>query len=186
MQLIEIKQPKHSFWTALKELGLPENIKGEFHDYTIPWVNRNTESVINKAVKNPGYVLLSKLMLFKDLFVEERNYASLTFTMAEFKAALQKPVKLWRGGGGVFDPAHLTRRTWVPFTTKRDRANTFSVYDGTYAMKAYSLPKRAGQHWTVELDAKLDDILLYLPHGMDDEVIVPKKLLKQAKVISQT
>lgn len=186
MKLFEVANVNISFWDAVDLLGLDKDIESEMHDKTIPWINNNSERVINTSIKNKEYSLLSKLLLFKTLFVPDTSFLSKTFNMAEFKSALNKPIKLWRGGGGTFNPDFKSERSWVPFTANKSRVETFSLYDGTRSSSEVFLPKRDGSYWVVELKCKLDDILLYLPHGNDEEVIIPMSMLKEARVIKQT
>ncbi len=171
------------FWGLVEHFKVraaSENI----HDQTIPWINYNDWRRIDKLITNKNMRLSSKIKLFTDLS-DVQNYSKPFATPEMFLAALKQPVTLWRGGGGVYDPAHAYSHGWTSFTTKEGRAQTFSKYDGTRAMRAFKLPLR-DQYWIVKLTIPLDNILLYLPHGSDAEVIISAADAAHAEVVVQT
>lgn len=184
-ELNEKKEQQMSFWDIAEDLGIG-NVSSQFHDGTLPWLNHNRPGCINTGIKNPEWRLFSKLKLWKFLVINKGeqygiSYAAPIGNTQTFLDALQMPVTLWRGGGGTYDP-DFSRRSWVSFSAKRDRMRTFTYYDGTYGMDGF-LPKRDGPFWIAELTLKLDDILLYLEHGQDNEVIVSRAHARQAKVV---
>lgn len=169
-------------------------LREQFHDMQIPWLNNNSEKAVDNMIKREDFHLLSKALFFKDFIAKESNYGKKVHTPEQFARSLELPIRLWRGGGGKYDPNFFDIprnswhegkiRKWSAFTATPDRAKTFSIYDGTVGKQF--LDKRRGPYWIVELTCKLDDILLYLHQGMDDEVIVSNQLAKKAKVIKQT
>ena len=190
MRLYEFEENK-SFWDLVKyyELG---NVNNKFHDSSLPWINNNRPGVINSLLKDPKNNLLSKIYFFITYLPSSRyktghrDFGEKVTTLAEFESALSNNMTVWRGGGGLYDPTYSQlKRSWVSFTAKRERANTFSKYDGTYSSKAYMLDTR-DSYWIVQLETTLNEILLYLPFGCDEEVIVSKKDAKNAKLILQT
>lgn len=173
---------KMSFWGLAEHFGV-EKTASDMNDATLPWINNNSRSRMDKLVGNKKMRLASKLKLFMTL-KGHGNYGTPVATPAEFEQALREPVTLWRGGGGVYDPARY-QGPWTSFTAKEGRAETFSKYDGTYATRAFRLPLR-DQYWIVKLTIPLDDILMYLPHGSDEEVIISTEDAKKAEVVVQT
>jgi hypothetical protein len=175
------QETKWDFWDFARHLGLDE-FKEKFDDATINWHNRNTRTPIDRMVKNKKAKLLSMLRLWfkKD---GPQMYSTPFATMDDFKQAANAPVTMWRGGGGEYNPDYPGHH-WVSFTLSERRVTTFSEYDGTRATRSYMLPKRR-QYWVVELTIPLSEILLYLPNGGDEEVIVSAETAKKAKVIKQ-
>ncbi len=185
LQLLE-KQTKaetglYSYWDLVEHYGLDDEAS-EIHDAAIPWINQNNWRCISKMRKNEGLKKVARIQFFIKHVLKADNYGRKITTPEEFEAAQDADVKIWRGGGGKFDPDFKLGHPWVSFTANRERANTFSVYDGTYAMRVFELPKR-DEYWIVEADIRLKDVLLYLPQGYDEEVIVDKKVLRSAKII---
>jgi len=177
-------EAKMSFWKIAKQLGVNENVE-QLHDKTIPWINDNRTKCIDQAIKNDGDRLVSKLLAWKNYVCKQSNYSVPLGTVEEFQNSMSFPIKMWRGGAGLFDPNWSDGRNWTSFTGDRTRANTFSVYAGTNASKSFRLPKNT-QFWIVELTVSIQDILLYLPHGYDEEFIIPLELSKQATLIDTT
>lgn len=171
-----------SYWDLVRHYKLGSAAES-LHDATLPWINYNDHRRITKLVTNKNMRKLSKLRMFTEMHVQ--NFAQPFATPAQFEAALSQPITMWRGGGDVYDPAHEYRHGWTSFTTKEGRAETFSKYDGTRAMRSYRLPLR-DQYWVVKLTIPLDSILLYLPHGNDQEVIVSADDARKAQVVTQT
>ncbi len=167
-----------NFWEAAAALDCDV----DYHDATLGWINRNSPGCIYEAIRDPAVVLQSKLRFYTRHLLRKTDYGTQSIDLDLFKAALSRPITLWRGGRGTYDPA-MPRRSWVSYTGDRSRAKTFSYYNGTIATKAWMLP-RNDKWWVVELTLPLDDILLYLSHGTDEEVIVPRKISKKAKVIA--
>lgn len=184
MKLFELKDEKKTFWQVLGDLGIEGDEVSEFHDKQLPWVNRNDERSINRLIKSKKYRTISQLYAYVKDVLGKHNFAEKVTTAAEFKAALDTPIKVWRGGSGTFDPSKPDR-DWVSATLSKDRANTFSVYDGTYSSSKVFLQKRDKNYWVVEIDCKLSDVLLYIHAGIDHEVIIPKSLQQTAKVLVQ-
>jgi hypothetical protein len=173
-----------SIWDLLNHYKA-EEARLRFHDAVLPWINRNAVTCINRASRNRKFQTSSRIVFFANEIMKVQNWATPFATPEMFEAALDTPIKLWRGGGGVYDPQHIDRqnRDWVSFTARRDRCATFTTYDGTHATRGYVLPKRKGAWWIVELTLPLRDILLYLDGGNDDEVIVSKTMAAQARVV---
>jgi hypothetical protein len=187
------EERKIGFNTLLAQLfGVSEDdtfqLRSQFHEAQIPWLNNNSEIAVNRMIKREDFVLLSKALFYKDHHPSKNtNYFDKVHIKDKFVEALQDPIKLWRGGGGKYDPDFTfgkKKRSWHAFTATEDRAKTFSVYDGTVGKQF--LDKRKGPYWIIEVTCKLDDILLYLHQGTDDEVILSDKLARTAKVIVQT
>jgi hypothetical protein len=170
-------------WGLMQHYDLVD-FRDKFDDATLPWLNRNARWPIDRFVKNKKARLLSMLRLWTYVTGVKNAWNTPFATPADFEAALTIPVTLWRGGGGVYDPNYAPPSPWISFTAKKGRVDTFSQYDGTYSQKGYHvLPKRK-QYWVVELTIPLNQILLYLPNGYDEEVIIGTDLAKQAKLIS--
>lgn len=181
-----------SFWDAAEQLGLDGPYE-KLHDATLPWINNNSKSSIDRVIRDKKFVDASHLLFyFKKILgskVEQFRYTDKLGTIEGFKTALDKDITLWRGGSGQFDSDFNDKRKWVSFTATRKRVNSFSVYDGTFANNRpwpdNKLEKNK-HYWIIELKIPLKNILLYLPHGVDDEVIVPASSIRDAKVIKQT
>lgn len=181
MKLNEIKRYtlRHLFD---EEMGTDSmEVYSEFHDFVIPWINNNNRKVIDRAIKRKDFTTLSKLLLFKYLELKHTRYFDPVDKNA-FASFLKKPISIWRGGGGKYDTSKI--KGWSSFTADRNRADTFSVYDGTFGKKF--LDKRQGPHWIVELQITPNELLLFIDHGGDAEVIIPAKVAERAKVIKQT
>jgi len=162
--------------------GIDQDEWWEFSEDSIRWINRNVKQPIDRAIKKPNLVLASKIALHYYLhavFNQREKFSSI----GAFEKALNEPITLWRGGGFEYN-ADRTKK-WASFTANKQLLQRFSVYHGTHATSNQFLSKRS-QYWEVELTIKLDDIKLYLTAGLDEEVIVPEHLAKQAKVITQT
>jgi len=172
-----------SYWDLVDHFGL-KDAADKLHDASLPWINRNAPAAITRLAANKKMRLLCKLNLFCTL-EGPRNYSQAWATPEMFEQSLHKPVTMWRGGGGVYDPDHAYSLPWTSFTVKEGRAQTFSKYDGTRATRTFSLPLR-DQYWIVKLVLPLDSILLYLPHGSDEEVIVSVEDARKAEVVVQT
>ena len=173
---------KMSFWELARELGVADNVSS-MHDSTLPWINHNRTSCIDRSIKSKKDRLACKLLAWKHYVCKQSNYGVPIGTVEDFQNSLNYPITMWRGGSGTYSPDWSDGRTWTSFTGKRDRASTFSEYAGTNASKSFMLPKNS-LFWIVELTVRIDDILLYLPHGYDEEFILPVTLANQAKVIS--
>lgn len=198
MKLYEIlfedaREWKLSFWDVIEHKGADNKDNDRLHDLVIPWLNDTNPKVIDKALREPKFKTISQVLLLWDLFYKERKRPNGGFlsqeivTMSEVERDLEKEVTLWRGGGGTYDP-DLYKKGWTSFTHDRSRVDTFAEYDGTHAHKGggfRKLQKREKDFWVVELKIKITDILLFLPHGLDGEVIVSTDLAKKAKVIVQ-
>jgi hypothetical protein len=183
IDIVETAEPvesKMSFWDLVAHYDFPEDFAEYFEDLTLPWINRNVRRGINEAVKDPQCVLWSKIELFMKLH-GPHDFNEPFCTVREFELSMTEPVTLWRGGGGVFDPA--LDRPWVSFTANRRRANTFSKYEATKAAKVYRLPTRIGPWWITEVSVPLGSILLYLRNGQDHEVIISRADAASATVI---
>jgi hypothetical protein len=172
-----------SFWDLAAHFGVDE-AASKIHDATLSWINYNSRGRVDKLVNNKKMRLVSKIKLYCTLH-GPKNWSQKWTTPEQFKEALSQPVTMWRGGGGTYNPDHAYHSPWVSFTISKDRVATFSKYDGTRAMKTFRLPER-DQYWITELTIPLDNILLYLPHGGDEEVIVSADDARKAKVIEQT
>jgi len=173
---------RYSYWDMIEHYGLEEEA-ATMNDLALPWLNDNRPGKISSMARKPGYRLLSQLRLFMKL-AGHRNYSNKVVTPKQFEAALNKPIQLWRGGGGEYDPDYATTRSWSSFTADERRVKTFSQYDGTYGtnMPGQRLSTRdADDSWEVALTLPLKDILLYLPNGYDEEVIVSNKNAKHAQ-----
>jgi len=184
LELTEEIQPDGlmTYWDLVSHFKL-EGATDRMRDATIPWINHNDWRRIDKLITNKNMRMASKLRLFVDL-LGVTNMSTKFATPERFKKALSQPVTLYRGGGGVYDPEG-SPRAWTSFTTNEKRVETFSKYDGTRAVRAFSLPMR-DQYWIVKILLPLDRILLYLPHGSDDEVIISTEDAKHATVIEQS
>lgn len=187
IDLFEKVEPRLSMNDLIDELGL-RPFKDRFHDFTLPWLNDTRPGCIQRAIKVPEFRMLSKLMFWHQYIVGDgqrygrfSSYATPVGTVADFEHALSTPITIWRAGGGTYNP-DLYRRGWVSFTANERRIETFSKYHATYATRAWKLPERKGLWWVIELTLPLDDILLFLPHGQDDEVIISRKDAKRATV----
>lgn len=178
----EVASDQMNFWQLARHYGVEEDFE-KLHDRAISWYNDNNVSAINRLIKSPGTVLACKIAAFKNHIKHQGNYATPIGTPEEFEAALQTPLTLWRGGQGDFDPLFKMNRSWVSFTGKKQRAYTFSKYDGSYAMNTFKLPENE-RFWIIEITVPLDGILLYLSGGGDDEFVVPKSYLKTAKIVA--
>lgn len=184
MKLFELTDKKKTFWEVLPDLGIDEDVVGEFHDKQLPWVNSNSATAVDKLIKIESYRTISQLRIYVKHVLKKQNFADKVLTAKQFLKALDTPIKVWRGGSGVFNPA-LPNRNWVSATLSKDRANTFSMYDGTNASRAVFLQKRSAGYWIVEIECKLKDILLYMHAGPDNEVIIPKTLQASATILVQ-
>lgn len=171
-----------SFWDAAAELGCEEAARN-INDLSIPWINHNRVSAIHKLIRDPEMALQSKLRYYLRYIINHDNFGDPIIDLNSFQQALSQSITIWRGGGGIYDLL-LPKRSWVSFTAKKDRTTTFSQYDGTFAMRAWRLPERRGPWWVAELEIPLGEILLYMPHGLDEEVIVPKSWSRKARVIA--
>lgn len=173
-----------SYWDLAKILEI-DDAKGDLHDASLPWINKTKASCIGRLIKQKQFQTTSHVELVLREVYKEHNYGKKVMTRAGYEEGLNHVLTAWRGGGGVYDPSKYTR-SWTSFTLNKHRITTFTEYDGTYASRAYVLDKRKGAHWVVKLQIKIKDVLLYLPHGQDDEIIVPTKLAKLAEPIKQT
>lgn len=182
-ELFEGATDQMSVWELIEFFKL-ESPSEKMHDATLPWINRNAPAAITRLSTNKKARLYCMLKLAFDLS-GGRSYSDPFATADEFKAMLKMPVTLYRGGGGVYNPDYEYKLPWTSFTTDEKRSVTFSKYDGTYAMRAYMLPLR-DQYWVVKLTIPLDEILLYLPHGNDKEVIISTETARKAEVVIQT
>jgi hypothetical protein len=178
--LVEETDAKLSFWELAKVLNVEPEAR-EIHDATLPWVNHNRRSAIDKLINNKKFQLVSQLKLYLYKVAKETNFGKQVLTLDGFKRALKHPLIIWRGGAGQYN-LEYDERAWVSFTATRNRADTFSIYDGTVAQKVYKLPMNA-KHWILELTIKLENALLYVEAGYDDEVIISAELAKKAKPI---
>lgn len=171
------------FWELAAHYGV-DDAASNMHDASLPWINRNMASCVTRMAKNKKMRLASKIKLFWNLNGPS-NYGTKFASPEMFEEALSQPVTMWRGGGGVYDPDYAYPNPWASFTIKEKRVETFSKYNGTYAMRAYRLPER-DQYWVVKLVLPLKDILLYLPHGNDEEVIISSDDARRAELVLQT
>jgi hypothetical protein len=167
-------------WELMKYYGV-DKAQIKKSDLWVNWHNRNNPIGIIRMMNNKKFILASKIDLFYELF-KEHNFGHTT-TINEFQSHLNSPVILYRGGQGTFDKDYQGTLPFVSYTLSRDRANTFSIYDGTFAKKVYMLDKNT-HYWIIELHCKLDDILLHHDVG-DLEVIMPADSIKQANLIVQ-
>ena len=172
-----------SFWDLVAHFNVGD-AADKIHDATLTWINHNARGRMDKLVNNKKMRLISKIKLFCALH-GPRNFSQKWATPEQFVAALSQPVTMWRGGGGQYNPDFAYRSPWVSFTINKARVETFSKYDGTQATRTFRLPER-DQYWITELTIPLDSILLYLPHGNDEEVIVSTDVARHAKVIEQS
>jgi hypothetical protein len=172
-----------SYWDLVDYYDL-KDAADKLHDASLPWINRNATSAIARLATNKKMRLLSKLKLFCSL-EGPRSYSDKWTTPEVFEHVLHQPVTMWRGGGGVYDPNYAYPLPWTSFTVKEARSETFSKYDGTRATRTFRLPLR-DQYWIIKLTIPLDSILLYLPHGSDEEVIVSTEIARAAELVTQT
>ncbi len=170
-------------WELFDHYDLDHDDKHNMDDVTLGWINRNKPGCISSGIRKREWRQMSHIMFWMKNIKGLDNWGVEFATPEEFEAALDSPITLWRAGGGVYDSDFANPRSWVSFTPDQRRIETFFKYDATYASRAYRLPERRGAAWVVELNCKLKDILLYLPHGQDDEVIISKKLAATARVI---
>jgi hypothetical protein len=187
MRLYEFEIPTDtllSYWDLVNQLGLKKHAD-KFHDAVLPWVNNNSPSCINKLITNKKYRELSMLDLFFQVGLHARNRGKPITTLEAFNAFRKLPITLWRAGGGHYDPS-IRGNGWFAYTFSKDRVRTFSDYEGTYASKSFSLNKRVGNSWIIELTIPVSQILLYLQPSMDSEVIISAELSSTANVIQQT
>lgn len=174
-----------SAWDLLEIYGIDSDWKGEFfHEWFIKWANNNQISAIDKLLKDKRSIIFSQIYFYINKILNEPNMGKEIHTKEKFEKSLNTNVTIWRGGEGTYNPNYDLNRNWVSFTADRKRANTFSIYDGTYGHQGF-LDKNE-KYWIVELKIKLKDILLYFTDQGDAEVIIDKKLAKKAKVIIQT
>jgi len=187
MRLYEFETPTNtllSFWNLVDQLGLKKHAE-KFHDAVLPWVNGNHPSCITKLSTNKKYRELSMLLLFFQVGLNRANRGRPITTMEAYQAFKSSPITLWRAGGGLYDPS-LRGNGWFAYTFSKDRVHTFSDYEGTYATRSFSLNKRVGNAWVIELTIPVNKILLYLDASMDSEVIISAELSSTANVIQQT
>ena len=159
-----------------------ESVQELLYSRWIKWHNNNSFDAIEKILRNKKSCDLCKLLFFVKNIKKESNFGSKCFTLDEFNNSLDSEITLWRGGSGEYDPEVIpSNRNWVSYTASRNRANTFSKYSGTQAMKTFMLPEN-DHYWILELKIKLRDILAYYDVG-DNEVIVSVNDSKKAIVI---
>lgn len=160
--------------------GIDEDYQGEFHDRSVDWHNHNKPRAITSLMKHRHSRLYSQLKLWA-YTMGARNCWGVRWdqpvgTPEMFEAALKGPVTIWRGGGGTFDPDQPKDRSWVSYTASRERVESFSKFNNTYARRSHAPSRpRFGPWWEVELTLPLDRVQLFLTCGMDFEVIVSKK-----------
>lgn len=175
------------WWDIAKALKI-DGANSRLHDWILPWVNRNSEAAVLRCAQNKKVRLCSLLVLYWHHGLGLTNRADKAATVESFLHWVETAsVKCWRGGGGEYDPAHErgATRGWDSYTLDPKRLVTFSVYDGTRGQKGYHvLPKRK-EWWAVELVAPVDQLMLYVSHGGDEELIVPRSLSSQASQISE-
>jgi hypothetical protein len=170
-----------SFWGLADLLGLKQYAEN-MDDLALPWLNHNKPACINKMLNDTKYHQASLLKLYWDTQFKHKSWTDPIGSYAGLKAFLASPMTFWRGGGGEYDP-NYTGNGWFAYTYSRDRVQTFTDYDGTYASKSQFLSKRQGESWVVELTIPVGEIGLYLHNSMDSEVIIPAHLSATARQI---
>ena len=158
-------------------------VDDRFNDRILDWVNSNRRSAVTQFLKDADVILLSKLTFWATQVRKTNDYTVPVGSPEMFEEDLRKPVTVWRGGGGVFNPALPQSQSWVSCTASLQRAHTFAKFEATKAIQAWRLPVRLTRWWLAEITIPLDNILLYVPYGQDNEVIVRKKDMAGAKVI---
>lgn len=171
----------YSYWDLIEHYNLSDEAENK-HDIVIDWINYNDEDSIYQLLDTPKYTLVSKIQAYFKHILKESNYANKITTPSEFETSLNNKIKIWRGGGGEYEVDYDINRDWVSFTGDKKGVGTFSKYDGTNATNSFILPKRE-KYWVIELEIKLNDILLYVPEGFDDEFIINIKDAKKSKLI---
>ena len=187
----EARQWKLSWWDVLDYFKISDKDTDHLHDWAIPWLNDTNPKAVEKLLKEPKFSKQSQVTLAFDLFLKPEYrgqrgfYGAEITTIPEVEKLLEKEVTLWRGGGGTYDK-NFYKYKWASFTHDKNRVKAFSEYDGTYSQRGYHTNSTRKEYWVVELTLPIKDILLYLPNGLDSEVIVSVEDAKQAKVIKQT
>ncbi len=184
MRLIQLFEArKLTAWDLMAHYDVVDEAQAT-HDLMLPWVNNNRPGNITKMARDPKFRLAGQIRYYFKFILGVRNMMKPATTVEQFEAALNKPIPLWRGGGGNYDADFKSPRTWVSFTADERRVKTFSHYDGTHGG---SSPGRMLQvrrdNWEIKLDLPLKNILLYLDGGGDSEIIVSKKDAKSAQLI---
>jgi len=187
MKLIKIIEQiqipdKMDFYELLNYYNISFDDYSNISDVWVDWHNKNKSSAINKLLKNSKNTLISKIRFYQEHILKIKNFGSKVLSVKEFEKALNKTITIYRGGAGEYDPKYSNyNRKWVSFTASKNRVATFSEYAGSVAQHVYMLPKNK-EYWKVQVNCKLDDILLYYDVG-DDEVIIPLSIAKTAKLI---
>lgn len=171
-----------NFWQVCEKLNITKQAE-DIHDIWIKWHNRNSVNAILQIIKNKKFQLVCKLRYYQEQILKESNFGKNIINLEEFEKSLNKIIKIYRGGSGEYNKEYLYKNSFVSFTADRKRADTFSIYKGTYASKAFVLDKN-DHYWIVELVLPLKDILAYYDVG-DEEVIVSVEDAKNARVIKK-
>lgn len=160
---------KLDYWEAVDYYKVKEEAVS-IYDIWVDWHNKSKFSAIQKLLKNKKYQIVCQLQYYLQYVVKENNYGSKVIDIKEFEEFLNTEITIWRGGRGIYDKDYQYSRKWTSFTANKERLETFSVYNGTYASRQWILDKNE-HYWQVELKIPLRNILLY-QDVMDAEVIV--------------
>lgn len=173
---------KLDYWEMVAHYKVEKEARN-IHDIWIKWHNRNNEKAIYRLLKSPKYKIVSYLKFYKKFILKNENCGEKIFDIKEFEKALDNSITIWRGGGGKYRKNYQYNKRWLSFTASRQRADTFSIYNGTYGSRSFMLDKN-NRYWIIELTLPLRDILLYYD-VQDDEIIISTKDLNKAKLIEE-
>lgn len=173
---------KLDYWEMVAHYKVDKEAR-VIYDIWVNWHNRNNEKTIYRLLKNPKYKIVSYLKFYMKIILKKQNCREKIFDIKEFEKTLNNSITIWRGGGGKYNKNYQYKKDWLSFTASRRRADTFSIYNGTYSSRSFMLDKNY-HYWIMELTLPLRDILLYY-NVQDDEVIISTKDLNKAKLIEE-